>query len=627
LNRLSDQTTIFAWSGNFYPKSGKVIGVLQERFQQSILVGTIRANVKCDFHKSGSRASFLCTYHTRFCGQLNRFQLMRETMSDQTRQLLRPARSTKFDIWSFGAAFIAVIVIAPIIAVVWFALTPTENIWPHLLNTVLPRYFKNTLFLMISVAALTGCVGTGAAWLVTMYRFPGRGWMQWALRMPLAFPAYVGAYALVDFFDYAGPIHSSMRAMMGWEPSRDSWVPHIRSMGGAIVVLSAELYPYVYILSRAAFREQSASSHEVARALGAGPISRFTRVGLPLARPAIAASLAVVMMETVNDFGTVDYFAVQTLTTGIFSAWQQGGNLGGAAQIASCILILIVVLVTMERLSRRRARYANSARNQRPVTAKPLSGPLALLASFLCFVPLLVGFLLPVGVILSHAFNADEWVAPGLFSALSRTLIVCSIAAVLTVIGGVFMVYGVRLSRRPIPRLLLPITTIGYAAPGAVLALGILVPLATLDNGLADMILAITGRDPGLLLLGSAGVLIFAYVVRFFAIAVGTADAALGTISPSLPMAARSLGKTAGGTLRAVHIPLVRASIGSALLLVFVDSVKELPATIMLSFQPTLATRVHAKASLENLSEAAPAALMITLVGLVAVTLLARANR
>ena len=548
-------------------------------------------------------------------------------MSDQTRQLLQKHPRQMLDIWSLGAVIIALAVIAPIAAVVWFALTPTENIWPHLLNTVLPRYFRNTLILMGSVGLLTAMIGTGAAWLVVMYRFPGRVWLQWALLMPLAVPAYVGAYALVDFFEYAGPIQTHLRNIMGYETSRDYWFPHIRTIGGAVIVLSAAMYPYVYILSRAAFREQSGAGHEVARALGVGPFRRFIRVGLPLARPAIVAGIAVVMMETVNDFGTVDYFAVQTLTTGIFTAWQQGGNLGGAAQIASCILMLVVFLVTIERISRRKSRYATSARNQRPVTAITLKGWKAALACVLCFAPVLLGFILPVGVIVSHAFDANEWIAPGLFAALARTLIVCSIAAVLTVTGGVFMVYGVRLTRRRIPTLLLPLTTLGYAAPGAVLALGILVPLATIDNALADTILSLTGRDPGLLLLGSAGILIFAYVVRFFAIAVGTADAALGTVAPSLPMASRSLGRSAGGTLRAVHIPLVRASIGSALLLVFVDCAKELPATIMLSFQPTLATRVHAKASLENLSEAAPAALMVTLVGLIAVTLLARANR
>ncbi|WP_237061336.1 ABC transporter permease [Loktanella sp. M215] len=533
----------------------------------------------------------------------------------------------RVDPWSAGAVMIAVIVLAPLVAVVWFALTPSDNIWPHLLSTTLPRYLINTGVMMAGTGALTAVVGTLTAWLVVMYRFPGRGWLQWALLMPLAVPAYVGAYALVDFLDYAGPVQTGLRASFGWATSRDYWFPQIRTRGAAILVISAALYPYVYLLARAAFREQSGAGYEVARALGAGPVARFWRVGLPLARPAIAAGVAVVMMETVNDFGTVDYFAVQTLTTGIFSVWRQGGNLGGAAQIACVILSVIVILVGLEKVSRHRSRFAASARNVRPVTPVALTGAGRWIAALVCVLPVLAGFVLPVGVLASHALGAAQWAAPGLIAALLRTLAVCGVAAVLAVIGGVFMVYGTRLSGRALPRLLLPVTGLGYAAPGAVLALGILVPLAAFDNGLADMILAVTGRDPGLLLTGSAGVLVLAYVVRFFAIAQGAADAALGRVPASLPMAARSLGRTAGQTLRAVHLPLIGASIGSALLLTFVDAIKELPATLMLSSQDTLSTRVYAKASLENIAEAAPAALVICAVGLLAVILLARAHR
>jgi iron(III) transport system permease protein len=524
---------------------------------------------------------------------------------------------------------IAIIVLLPIAAVIWFALTPTENIWPHLLATTLPRYLSNTVVLMLSVGFLTAIIGTSTAWVVAMYSFAGKRWLQWGLLMPLAVPAYVGAYALVDFLEYAGPVQTALRGVMGWETAADYAFPRIRTRGAAALVLSAALYPYVYILARAAFREQSGASFEVARALGAGPFARFWRVGLPLARPAIAAGVAVVMMETVNDFGTVDFFAVQTLTTGIFSVWLQGGNLGGAAQISSIVLIMIVMLVTLEKVSRRQSRFIGSARGQRPVTPTPLKGWRAGVAATLCALPVLFGFVLPMSVLSVHALDASEWAAPGLLRALWHTVTVGGIAAALTVLGGVFMVYGVRMSRKRLPALLMPITAIGYAAPGAVLGLGILVPLAALDNRVADGILALTGYDPGLLMTGTAGALILAYVVRFFAIAQGTADAALGRVAPSLPMAARSLGRTAGGTLRAVHLPLVRASIGSALLLVFVDCVKELPATLLLRpfNYETLATRVHAKASLENIAEAAPAALMISLVGLAAVTLLARANR
>jgi len=531
--------------------------------------------------------------------------------------------------WSAGALAIAIMVLLPIMAVVWFAFHPTDDIWAHLWATTLPRYVFNTGLLMVCVGLIAAVVGTGTAWLVVMYQFPGRRWLQWILLMPLAVPAYVGAYALVDFFEYAGPVQTVLRATFGWSSSQDYWFPAIRTRGAAIIVLAAALYPYVYILARAAFREQSGAGYEVARALGSGPFARFWRVGFPLARPAIAAGTAIVMMETVNDFGTVDYFAVQTLTTGIFSVWLQGGNLGGAAQLAICVLIIVVVLVTLEKISRRKSRSFVGARNVRPVVPAALAASRGWIATVLCVLPVLIGFVLPVSVLLTHAADAGEWAAADLHKAVTRTVIVAGLAAVLTVSGGVFMVYGVRLSGRRLPAMLMPVTAIGYAAPGAVLALGILVPLATFDNWFADRVLALTGYDPGLLLTGTAAALVLAYVVRFFAIAQGAADAALGRVSPSLPMAARSLGRTAGGTLRAIHLPLARASIGSALLLVFVDAVKELPATLLLrpfDFD-TLATRVHAKASLENLTQAAPAALMITLIGLAAVALLARANR
>uniref|UniRef100_UPI0035647933 ABC transporter permease n=1 Tax=Actibacterium sp. TaxID=1872125 RepID=UPI0035647933 len=418
--------------------------------------------------------------------------------------------------------------------------------------------------------------------------------------------------------------------MFGWTSARDYWFPEIRSRAAAVLVLSAAMYPYVYLLTRAAFREQSGGVYEVARALGAGPFGRFFRVGLPLARPAIAAGAAIVMMETVNDFGVVDYFAVQTLTTGIFSVWLEGGNAGGAAQIAVVILVLILALVSLEKISRRRMRFYNPSRHSRPVTRIQLTGLPAAAAVVACLIPFCFGFVLPGGVILSHALDAtDSWLSTGLLTALGNTIMVGGIAAVATVLAALFLVYGVRLSGHALPRLLMPVTTIGYAAPGAVLAVGLLIPMARADNALADLIQRLSGVDIGLVMTGSAFAVIFAYCVRFFAIAQGAADSAMGRITPSLPMAARSLGRTARGTLSAVYLPLIRSSVGTALLLVFVDCVKELPATLLLrpfGFN-TLATRVYDKASLENIADAAPAALLVIVVGLVAVLMLARTNR
>ncbi len=534
------------------------------------------------------------------------------------------------DGWSATALAIAALVLLPVLSVVGIALRGGGgDIWAHLLSTTLPRYVANTLILMAGVGLLASAMGTGAAWLVTMYRFPGRGWLQWALLLPMAVPAYVGAYALVDFLEYAGPVQTGLRALFGWSTARDYWFPEVRTRGAAVLVLAGALYPYVYLLARAAFREQSGAVLEVARALGAGPWARFARVALPLARPAIAAGAAVVMMETVNDFGAVDFFGVQTLTTGIFTVWLQAGNLAGAAQLAACLLAVIVLLVTLEKLSRNRRRTHASARAIRPIEPEQLHGWAARLATLACLVPFLGGFVLPAAVLLSHSFDAEQWVEPGLGKALLHTLGAGGAAAALCVGLGVVMVYGARLSGRRLPVLLLPVTAIGYAIPGAVLGIGVLIPLAALDNRLADAVLRLTGTDPGLLLTGTAAALTLAYVVRFFAVAQGTADAAMARIPPSLPMAARSLGRSAGRTLGAVHLPLTRASLGAALLLVFVDCTKELPATLLLrpfGFD-TLATRVHAKASLEALSEAAPAALTITLVGLAATALLARVHR
>ncbi|MCE6952684.1 iron ABC transporter permease [Cereibacter sphaeroides] len=534
------------------------------------------------------------------------------------------------DGWSLGALAIAALVLAPIVSVLWIAFHPVENIWPHLLATVLPRYLGNTLLLMSGVALLTAAVGTGAAWLVTMYRFPGSRFLDHALLFPLAIPAYVGAYALADFFDYSGAVQTALRGLTGWQSARDYWFPEVRSRWAAVLVLSSALYPYVYLLARAAFREQSGASYEVARALGTGPFGLFRRVGLPLARPAIAAGVALAMMETVADFGTVEHFGVQTLTTGIFSVWLTAGNAGGAAQIAGVVLVLIFLLLALERLGRRNARYHRMSRGSRPIVPVDLAGGRGWLAALLCTLPFAMGFLLPVGVMLGHAVRRPEaWTSPGLLRALGNTLTVGGIAAVLTVAGAVFLVYGVRLARRGLPRLVLPLTLLGYAAPGAVLALGFLIPLAALDHRVADAVEALTGHDPGLLLTGTAAALVLAYVVRFFGVAQGAVDSAFGRISPSLPLAARSLGRGPGGTLGAVYLPLMRGSVATALLVVFVDCVKELPATLLLRpfNYDTLATRAHEQASLERLGDSAPAALLVMLVGLAAVALLARANR
>ncbi len=541
-----------------------------------------------------------------------------------------PRRTLRLDLWSAGSVLIAALVVLPILAVVWIAFHPVENIWPHLMATTLPRYLFNSALMMVAVGVLAAVIGVSTAWMVVMYRFPGKSWLQWVLLFPLSIPAYVGAYALVDFLEYAGPVQMTLREIFGWADSRDYWFPQIRSRGAAIVVMALALYPYIYLLTRAAFREQSGSIYDVARALGAGPFERFWRVGLPLVRPAIAAGMAIVMMETVSDFGTVEYFAVQTLTTGIFTVWLEANNAGGAAQISGVVLLMVLLLVGLEKTSRRKQRFHQGARNKQPMVPIQLTGASAWLVTLLCLLPILAGFVLPVGVMMSHALtNTNYWSNPHLISALTNTVSVGSAAAFSTVIAAVFLVYGVRLSGKRIPQLMMPLTTIGYAAPGAVLAVGILIPMAAIDHVVADFVEWVSGVDIGLVMTGSGFAIVFAYGVRFFAIAQGAADGAMGRISPSLPMAARSLGCTAGGTLRRVYAPLMRGSLLTALLLVFVDCVKELPATLLLrpfNFN-TLSTLVYEQASLENIGESSPAALMVIGVGMVAVLFLARSSR
>ncbi|WP_076365695.1 ABC transporter permease [Phaeovulum vinaykumarii] len=531
--------------------------------------------------------------------------------------------------WVLGAALIAALVLAPILSVLVLASGADPEIWPRLWAGPLPRYLGNTAFIAAGVGLGTAVMGTIPAWLVAVHDFPGRRVLEWALLMPLAIPAYVGAYALVDFLEYAGPVQSGLRAAFGWARPGDYWFPEIRSRGFAALVLAAALYPYVYLLARAALREQPGGAFEVARALGAGPGRVFLRVGLPLVRPAVAAGAAIAMMESVADFGVVDYFGVQTLTTGIFSTWLEMGDAAGAAQIATLILVAVALLAGAEKAGRARARHYHSARHPRPLVRQRLRGPAAAVAAGLCALPVALGFVLPVGVIGAQALaHPEAWFGPGLARALWHTVATGGLAATAAMAGAIFMVYGMRIGGFAALRGLGLLTTLGYAAPGAVLAVGILIPLARLDHGLADLIEGLSGHDPGLLLTGSAFAIVLAFVVRFFAIAQGAVDGAFGRISPSLPMAARALGQGPGGVLRRVHMPLMAGSVGSGLLLVFVDCVKELPATLLLRpfNYETLATRMHEKASLEKLGEAAPAALLVMAVGLAAAALLARMN-
>jgi len=542
-------------------------------------------------------------------------------------EALQKARIAVSDGWTLGSLVLAAILLMPIAAVGWMALFPTENIWPHLVRHALPVYLGNTLMLMALVGVGTACVGTGAAWLVVMTDFPGRRLLEWALLAPLAMPAYIGAYALVDLLEYAGPVQTALRALFGWQDARGYWFPEIRSIWSAGFVLTLALYPYVYLLVRAAFREQSVCALEVGRALGCGPWGVFWRVGLPLARPAVAAGSAIAMMETLNDFGAVDYFNVPTLTRGVFSIWLDTYNAGGAAQIALVMLGFVLLLLAVEKVSRRGKRYHHTSRRYRPIRRARPKRLRRWTVVGLCAFPVLFGFVLPTLVVGWHASaHLGQWVAPSFWRAIVHTGTLAGLAAAVSCVVGVFMVYGARASQHGMARWLAQATSLGYAAPGAVLAVGVLIPLAALDHRMADFAEAWLGVDIGLVLTGSAAAVVFAYVVRFSAIAHGAIDGALGRVTPSMEFVARTLGETPRGALTRVHLPMIKGSVLTAALLIFVDSVKELPATLILrpfNFE-TLATTVYGAASLEQLGEAGPAALAIIVVGLAPVALLAR---
>lgn len=535
-----------------------------------------------------------------------------------------------FDGWILFAGIIAGIVLLPLMAVFYLAFFPSENIWPHLIATSLPRYLGNSLVMMAGVAGLATVFGVSTAWLVSTRKFLGHRYFEWLLLLPLALPGYIAAFAFVDFFEFSGVVQTHLRTLFGWTSSADYWFPQVRSRGAAIWVLSLSLYPYVYLLARAAYREQAGGAFEVARALGCGPLGLFFRVGLPLARPAIVVGVAIAMMETLADFGTVEFFAVQTLTTGIFTVWLEGGNIGGAAQIACVIFLIILGLIGAERISRWNMAVYQSSKNTRKLT-KEASSPLqSITAAFWCFIPVFFGFLLPVGIMADHAFHKLEvWSDPILVKAITTTLLVSGSAAIITVAAAIALVYATVFQSRRFLRRILPITTIGYAAPGAVLAIGLMIPLARLDHVVADGILFLTGKDPGLLISGTATIVVLAYCVRFFALAFGTVDAAFGRQSPNLGHAGRSLGLAPLNVLTRLHLPMLKISLLSALLLVLVDCIKELPATLLLrpfGFE-TLATHVYTFASTEDLARASAGGLLVVGVSSIAVLILARSSK
>jgi len=527
--------------------------------------------------------------------------------------------------WFISSLVIALLISLPIIAVLYLAFFPDENAWPHLLNTVLPSYLKNTVILMTGVGLLTLAIGTGSAWLIATYDFPGKRWLSWALLLPFAMPAYVVAYVYTDLLEYAGLIQTGLRTVFSWDSSQDYWFPEIRSMSGAILMMSLVLYPYIYMLARAAFLEQSISHYRIARSLGSSPLRFFFRVSLPIARPAIAVGLALVLMETLNDFGTVDYFAVRTLTAGLYDTWLNMGNLGGAAQIAVLMVIVVVILISLERYSRRQQKQFNSRNPGAPIPTIKLTGKYAFAASVLAFIPVLFGFLIPFIILSYYAINYFDisWSSKFVTYTLN-SFSLAGMAAIITLILGLVLAYSKRMNKNKVTRFLVGFSSLGYAVPGAVLAIGIIIPFAAFDNFIDGMMREYFQVSTGLILSGTAFAIVFSYSVRFLAVASGSIESSLDKITPNMDMASRSMGHNHLSTLIRVHIPMIRRGALTGMLVVFVDCLKELPATLILrpfNFE-TLATQVYQFASDELLEQSALSALVIVLVGIIPVILL-----
>ncbi|KVG74435.1 ABC transporter permease [Burkholderia ubonensis] len=546
---------------------------------------------------------------------------------------LAPARRVrrtprlKGGVWLAAALAIAAAVAAPLATLVGAAFDADLAHWRHLVEFVLPQALANTLLLLAGVGAIVTLVGTGCAWLVTAYDFPGRRALTWALLLPLAVPTYIVAFAYLDLLHPIGPVQGAIRWLLGFDSPRQFRLPDLRSLPGAIFVLGFVLYPYVYLSTRAMFVTQSASLLEAARTLGAGRIATFWRVVVPLARPAIAVGVSLALLETLNDIGASEFLGVQTLTVSVYTTWITRSDLAGAAQIALAMLAIVVGMIVLERYGRRRQRYAHG-RRMRPLAPRRLSGPAAWGAAALGWLPVLLGFGAPaayLAVETGKRLHLVGGVSAQLLTGLANTLTIALAATAATLACGLVVAWAARAQRDSagtVPaRVGARIASLGYAVPGTVLAIGLLLPLAAADRAIG----AALGRD-GLILMGSAAALVIAYTVRFLAISAGSIEAGLARIPPSLEQAARSLGETAGGTLRRVHLPLLRPALTTSALLVFVDAMKELPATLLLrplNFD-TLATWLYAEAARGTYEEGAVAALAIVLAGLVPVILLAR---
>ncbi|SHI26092.1 ABC transporter permease [Ferrimonas marina] len=529
--------------------------------------------------------------------------------------------------WSVGGYLTVALLLLPLAALVVQSMDPDQAVFDHLKQTVLTDYVVNTILLIALVALGSLLLGLPAAWLVAMCRFPGQRVFQWAMLLPLAMPAYIVAYVYTDMFDYAGPVQSTLRSLMGWQSPQDYYFPAVRSLGGAAIMLALVLFPYVFMLARTAFLEQASNLIQASRTLGCSPRQSFFRLSLPLARPAIAVGLSLVAMETLADFATVHYFAVNTLTTAVYDTWLGFGSMASAARLSTLMLLVIAVLMFAERFARSRQERFQKAEGKSEDYGYQLTGWRAWGAFGFCATLLFFSFLLPAWVLMDYAWHYYDPSALRQFGQYSlNSLGVSAAVALITVLIALGLQYLARISPRRWDRLPGQIAGFGYALPGTVLAIGVMIPLIAADFAINDLFEWLGQPLPGLVLSGSILALVFGYTVRFLAVALGAVENSFKRISPSLDMAAATMGQGPAGILRRVHLPLVRRGMLAAGLIVFIEAMKELPAALLLKpigFE-TLATYVYQFVSDEMLELGALPALVIVLVGLVPVIFLNR---
>jgi|TARA_B110001469_G_scaffold13081_1_gene13270 iron(III) transport system permease protein len=528
---------------------------------------------------------------------------------------------------SYGLSVFAVVIAAfislPVIVILSYLVQTDGALWQHLFETVLNDYLINSLLLLLGVGAGVLLLGVPTAWLTSMCSFPGRRWMSWALLLPLAVPAYIIAYTYAGLLDFAGPVQTWIRDLTGLSYG-DYWFFEIRSLGGAVVMMSLVLYPYVYLMARAAFLEQSVSSLEVGCSLGYSRWRAMWSLALPMARPAIIAGLSLALMETLADYGTVQYYGVSTFTTGIFRTFYGYGDTAAASQLAASLLAFVILLVMLERYSRRRARYHSQAESRARADLIPLKGSQAAIAIAICLTPLLLGFVIPATQLLLWAVFEAEPLGWEFVNLAWNSFSLAFLAAIIAVILAIILAYAKRTKPIKPVRTVIAMAGLGYALPGTIIAIGVLIPLAWADHRLINLFESLGWDSPGLVFSGSLIALLFAYTVRFLAVALGSVQSGLEKIKPTLDHAGKSMGHNSLAILRQIHVPLMRSSILTGVLIVFVDVLKELPATLILrpfNFD-TMAVRAYELASDERLVDAAPASIMIVLVGLIPVLML-----